>query len=928
MTDQAIRFRGIRVHNLKNIDIEIPRNKLTVITGVSGSGKSSLAFSTIYAEGQRRYVESLSAYARQFLEKMDKPDLDSVEGIPPAIAIQQKAPSRSSRSTVGTATEIYDYLRLLFARVGQVHCRTCGKPVQRHSVQDICDRLEAYDGQRAFIVAPKGKTDETTADRMAELKKRGFVRITLHGRVETVDEALSRAPLPQGVEWGVVVDRLALRPETHARLADSLELAYNEGNRRLEVRLVDGPALAFTSRHICPDCNLEYEDPFPQLFSFNSPLGACPECNGFGNIIEIDMDLVVPDKHKSLEEGAIRPWTFPNYEWPMEELRRIADAEGLPMDVPFKNLSRKHLRLLMEGKGDFPGVRRFFKMLEKKKYKVHVRVFLSRFRGYVACSKCEGTRLRPEALAVRIQGEHIAEVCGRRITDALDFFENLKLSRQQSEIADLLLREIKKRLRFLLDVGLDYVTLDRLTRTLSGGEAQRINLASCLGAGLTGTLYILDEPSIGMHPRDNAKLIDMLQRLRDAGNTVLVVEHDADMIFAADEVVDLGPGAGENGGRIIFQGGVDRLMASQRSLTGQYLSGRKKVGCQTSRARRSRQFLRVLGARAHNLKNIDVSFPLSSFVCVTGVSGSGKSTLLEEVVYRGICREKGETTEKPGQHDAILGTELIDAAVLVDQSPIGRTPRSNPSTYIKAFADIRALFAATISAQLRQLRPSDFSFNVSGGRCPKCKGEGSLKIEMQFFADIYVTCDACNGTRFKPSILEVRYKDKTIDDVLNMTVSEALGFFDSPRSLLRRLRVLADTGLGYLRLGQPATTLSGGEAQRLKLAAHIAEGKSTRTLFIFDEPTTGLHFHDVGKLIDCFNTLVDMGNSVFVIEHNMEVIKCADYIIDLGPEGGDGGGRVVARGTPQEVMRVKESSTGQFLKRHLRNGQAHDRRRS
>ncbi|UCD57139.1 MAG: excinuclease ABC subunit UvrA [Candidatus Hydrogenedentota bacterium] len=923
--NRPMRFRGIRVHNLKNIDLDIAQKKLTVITGVSGSGKSSLAFDTIYAEGQRRYIESLSAYARQFLEKMDRPDLDRVDGIPPAIAIQQKSPSKSSRSTVGTATEIYDYLRLLFARIGQVHCHECGRPVVRHSVEDICERLKAFLRKRALIVAPMGSVDECAVEKMEDLRKRGFARVMLNGRAVTLEEGLASKP-DTSVEWGLVVDRIALGPSVRPRLADSLELAYSEADGRLEVHLVDGPVLSFTSRHICSECGLECDEPFPQLFSFNSPLGACPECNGFGNIIEIDMDLVVPDKTKTLNEGAIKPWTFPNYEWPMAELRLIAAKEKLPLDVPFKDLSKRHLRLLMEGKGYFPGIRRFFEMLEKKKYKVHVRVLLSRFRGYVACPRCQGARLRPSALAVKIQDHTIADICQKRITLALEFFEGLRLSRQQGEIARLLLNEISKRLRYLIDVGLDYLTLDRLTRTLSGGEAQRINLASCLGSGLTETLYILDEPSIGMHPRDNAKLIDILEKLRDGGNTVLVVEHDADMISAADEVVDIGPGAGENGGRVVFQGTVAGLKRSRKSLTGRYLSGRKKVGHLRPKRRLPRRFLRVIGAREHNLKNIDVDFPLSMFVCVTGVSGSGKSTLLEDVLYRAICRLWGASTEKPGEHDVILGLEQIDRAIMVDQSPIGRTPRSNPVTYMHAFGDIRNLFASTISAQLRQLSAGDFSFNLAGGRCQKCRGEGALKIEMQFFADVFVTCDACDGKRYKPSILEVRYKEKTIYDVLEMTVEEALGFFNSPESLRRRLRVLVDSGLGYLRLGQPANTLSGGEAQRLKLASHIAQGRSSRTMFIFDEPTTGLHFHDIGRLIDCFDTLVDMGNSVIVIEHNMEVVRCADYIIDLGPDGGDGGGEVVACGAPEQIMAAKGSHTGRFLKKYLRNG--HTPRRS
>ncbi len=919
--EHRISFRGIRVNNLKGVDLDITRNRLTVISGVSGSGKSSLALDTIYAEGQRRYVEALSAYARQFLEKMDRPDFESVEGIPPAIAIQQKPPSRSSRSTVGTATEIYDYLRLLFARIGQVHCRQCEKPVMSWSVEDICGRLEAFAGNRVLIVAPMGTVDESTPEMLGDLMKRGYARVMLAGRPVPLEEALSE-PIAHGSEWGVVVDRLALSPERRSRLADSLEASNGEGDGRIRIHVVDGPVLNFTNHKNCPDCGIEYENPFPQLFSFNSPLGACPQCNGFGNTVEIDMDLVVPDKRKSLDEGAIRPWTFPNYEWPMEELRWIAEEKNLPLDVPFNELSKGHLRLIMNGSGDFPGVRGFFRLLEKKKYKIHIRVLLSRFRGYTTCSECQGARLKPDSLAVKIDGRTITDVCRERVGGALKFFENLRLSRQQADVADLLLKEIKRRLRYLIDVGLDYLSLDRLTRTLSGGESQRISLASCLGSGLTDTLYILDEPSVGMHARDNGRLIDILEKLRDAGNTVLVVEHDADMISAADEVVDMGPGAGENGGTIVFQGSVARLKKSRKSLTGKYLSGRVRGALARQKRRAPRGFVKVIGAREHNLKNIDVDFPLSTLTCVTGVSGSGKSTLVEDILYRAASRQKGIAADRPGEHDAVLGVERIDKLVMVSQSPIGRTPRSNPVTYMQAFAHIRKLFASTMSARLRQLTMRDFSFNVDGGRCPKCRGEGKLKVEMQFLADIFITCDACDGKRYKPSILEVGYRGRTIHDVLEMTVSEALQFFDSSAPLKKRLRLLANAGLGYLRLGQPANTLSVGEAQRIKLASHIAEGGSARTLFIFDEPTTGLHFHDIGMLVNCFNMLVSMGNSVIVIEHNLDVIRCADHIIDLGPEGGDEGGRLVACGPPDKIMGTKGSHTGRFLKKHMRNGRS------
>lgn len=914
----AIKFRGVRVHNLKNLNIELKRDRFTVVTGVSGSGKSSLAFDTVYAEGQRRYVESLSAYARQFLEKMDKPELDGVENIPPAIAIQQKPTSRSSRSTVGTATEIYDYLRLLFARIGTIHCRSCGKPVRRHTVEDILDTLESYSGKRAFIVAPMGETTESTAEKIIEFARRGFIRVMVDG--EALEAEQAAASLRPGGRWGLVVDRVQLGTGARSRLADSLEMAYGEGDKSVDVHLVDGPVLKFTGRNVCPDCNIEYEDPFPQLFSFNSPLGACPECNGFGNIIKLDLDLIVPDREKTLNGGAIKPWTFPNYDWPMAELRVIAEKQKLPLDIPFEKLSKRQMNLLMNGKGFFPGINKFFDMLEKKKYKLHVRVLLSRFRSYVTCPRCGGARLKPEALAVKIQGNSIADVCRLRVLSSMHFFEALDLTRQQREIADLLLKEIIKRLRYLVDVGLDYLTLDRLTRTLSGGEAQRINLASCLGSGLTDTLYILDEPSIGMHPRDNDKLIGILSRLRDTGNTVLVVEHDADIISAADEVIDLGPGAGERGGSLVFQGPVAGLKRSRKSLTGQYLSGKRRVGDGRYGRRLGKHYIRVLGAREHNLKDIDVDLPLGVLVCVTGVSGSGKSTLVEEILYRGILRAKGLATERPGEHSALVGVDQIRQAIMVDQSPIGRTPRSNPITYMHAFSEIRELFASTLSAQLRQLTPSDFSFNVKGGRCPKCRGDGTLKIDMQFLADVYLTCDICDGTRYKPSILEVRYKDKNIHEVLEMTVTEAYAFFGNIPSLKARLKVLISTGLGYLKLGQPSNVLSAGEAQRLKLASHIADRRSSRALFIFDEPTTGLHFHDIGKLVDCFHALVDRGNSVIVVEHNMEVIRCADYLVDLGPEGGENGGTVVACGTPETVAGVRASHTGRFLRQYLSGG--------
>ena len=958
-------IRGARTHNLKNVDVSLPPRSLVVMTGVSGSGKSSLAFDTIYAEGQRRYVESLSAYARQFLERMEKPDVDSIEGICPAIAIRQKNSIRNPRSTVGTTTEIHDYLRLLYARVGRTYCRNCGREVVRETAEVVARRLcELPPGARIMIgfdmpviaAAPltpvhdlddeestvgEGVVDDeppapqldlpglgdSIAETIAALRRKGFGRLFVDGQTVALEDVDSLA-LKDRPALQVIVDRLKIDGDLRTRLTDSIETAYVEGGGaafaiELSEEAGEAPRVhRFSERFECRMCNIPYEVPQPRLFSFNNPFGACPLCHGFGNIIELDMALVVPDASKSILENAIEPWSKPHYRAQLTELKRAARGR-VRLDVPWADLSVDEKRYVIDGDGaSFEGVKGFFRWLERKKYKVHVRVFLSRYRGYLTCPECGGARLRREARDVKVGGCTIDTVCGQTVREADAFFASLELSEKDAAIADKVLREIRKRLGFLRDVGLDYLTLDRLSSTLSGGESQRINLATSLGSALVDTLYVLDEPSIGLHSRDNERLIAILRQLRDQGNTVLVVEHDADMIRVADTVVDMGLGAGEQGGRVVFSGTLQGLLQEPRSLTAKYLRDELAIPVPATRRRPSNQRIRLLGASEHNLRNVDVDIPLGLLTCVTGVSGSGKSTLVHDVIYAALKRAKGDWDRRVGNHRKLEGAEFITDVVLVDQAPIGRTPRSNPVTYLKAFDPIRELLAATKDARSRGLTASHFSFNVPGGRCEACEGEGVVKVEMQFLADVFVPCDQCEGKRFKPQVLEVKYRGRGVDQVLDMTVREALTFFSSSPKVLRRLQVLDEIGLGYLRLGQPATTLSGGEAQRIKIAAHLSSQSGDRVLYILDEPTTGLHFDDIAKLLAAFRKLLQAGHSLLVIEHNLDVIKTADWIIDLGPEGGAEGGAIIATGTPEQIVQNEASHTGRYLRDVLAVGRA------
>jgi excinuclease ABC subunit A len=954
--------RGARTHNLQNVDLRVPQRALVVMTGVSGSGKSSLAFDTIYAEGQRRYVESLSAYARQFLERMEKPDVDSIEGICPAIAIRQKNSIRNPRSTVSTTTEIHDYLRLLFARVGRTICRNCGRDVIRETAEVVSAQLgQLPAGTRLLIgfdmpVVTTGvlpglegadardeQEEETTveedsnqqalpdlvdpvAEMLAALRRKGFGRLYVDGQTLSLEDVnpsvLKDRPLLQ-----VIVDRLKVDGDLRTRLTDSIETAYTEGGGAafaIELRDNDAPVVhRFSERFECRNCSIQYEVPQPRLFSFNNPFGACGVCHGFGNVIELDMNLVVPDQSKSILQNAIEPWSKPHYRAQLVELKRAAKAARLRLDVPWSELTDEERRFVLEGDGaEYEGVKGFFRWLERKKYKVHVRVFLSRYRGYLTCPECLGARLRREARDVKIGGQTIDQVCALTVRDADKFFADLSLSEKDAAVADKVMREIRKRLGFLRDVGLDYLTLDRLSSTLSGGESQRINLATSLGSALVDTLYVLDEPSIGLHSRDNERLIAILRQLRDQGNTVLVVEHDADMIRVADMVVDMGLGAGEQGGRVVFSGTLEALLQEPRSLTAKYLRDELAIPVPAVRRKPSNQKLRVLGATEHNLKNIDVEIPLGMLTAVTGVSGSGKSTLVHDVIYAALKRAKGDWDRRIGAHRKLEGAEFVTDVVLVDQAPIGRTPRSNPVTYLKAFDPIRELFATTKDARTRGLTASHFSFNVPGGRCEACEGEGVVKVEMQFLADVFVPCDQCEGKRFKPQVLEVRYRGRSVDQVLDMTVREALTFFSTSPKVLRRLQVLDEIGLGYLRLGQPATTLSGGEAQRIKIAAHLSSHTGDRILYILDEPTTGLHFDDIAKLLAACKKLIQAGHSLLVIEHNLDVIKTADWIVDLGPEGGEEGGRLIAAGTPEQLAQNEASHTGRYLRDVLAVGRA------
>jgi excinuclease ABC subunit A len=954
----ALVIRGARTHNLKNIDLTLPAGQLIVFTGVSGSGKSSLAFDTIYAEGQRRYVESLSAYARQFLERMEKPDVDRIDGICPSIAIRQKNSVRNPRSTVGTVTEIHDYMRLLYARVGRTICRQCGQPVIRETAEVVTNKLmmlpegtrlllgfdlpvmsmadqtsepvdesEGHDPERAATKAVKNESAASLT--MENLRRKGFGRLLIDDQAIAFEEVDPKA-LKSMTVLRVVVDRIKAGPDSRTRITDSIETAYAEGGGAAWAIQLDDPSASsgqapvshlFSERFECRTCGIPYEDPEPRLFSFNNPFGACPTCHGFGNIIELDLELVVPDQQKSINQGAIEPWTKPHYRSHLAELKRAAKGGKLRLDVPWSDLSPEEITFVMDGDGDdFEGVRGFFRWLERKKYKVHVRVFLSRYRGYLTCPDCRGTRLRREARDVQVGGVTIDQASARTVRDAAKFFTDLQLTVKEAAIADKVLTEIRKRLGFLRDVGLDYLTLDRLSATLSGGEAQRINLATSLGSALVGTLYVLDEPSIGLHTRDNERLIAILRMLRDQGNTVIVVEHDADMIAVADYVVDMGVGAGEHGGRVVFSGTLDGLRHDPRSLTAKYLRGELSIPIPSSRRKGAPQRIRLFGATEHNLKGVDIEVPLNTLTCVTGVSGSGKSTLVHDVLYAALKRAKGDWDRKVGAHQRLEGHEFVSDVVLVDQTPIGRTPRSNPVTYLKAFDPIRELFASTKDAKSKGLTASHFSFNVPGGRCEACQGEGEVRVEMQFLADVFVPCEQCDGRRFKSQVLDVRYRGKNVMQVLDLTVREALSFFASTPKVLRRLQVLDEIGLGYLRLGQPATTLSGGEAQRIKIAAHLSSHSGERLLYILDEPTTGLHFDDIAKLLAAFRKLLEAGHTLLVIEHNMDVIKVADWIIDLGPEGGEDGGRLIAMATPEQVAHNPASHTGKYIREVLSSG--------
>ncbi|MDO4280441.1 MAG: excinuclease ABC subunit UvrA [Peptococcaceae bacterium] len=937
MAENIIKIRGARVHNLKNIDLDIPRDKLIVMTGLSGSGKSSLAFDTIYAEGQRRYVESLSSYARQFLGQMDKPDVDEIAGLSPAISIDQKTTSRNPRSTVGTVTEIYDYLRLLYARIGVPHCPKCGKEIHQQSIDQMVDQVMALpEGTRLHILAPVVQNRKGEFKQYFEqLRKSGYVRVRVDGETRDLSEDIVlKKTKKHYIE--VVVDRLKCKPGIESRLAGSMQSALELAEGQVWID-ADGELLRFSEHFACLDCGISMPELTPQLFSFNNPLGACETCSGLGSVMSFDLDLIIPDKHKTLNEGALAPWrrgAISNY---YEQLMfSLTDKAGIDRDTPWEDLPKDQQALILYG-GDHPTVQfKYVNMfgeekvyrkayeglipnLERRRVETHSEASMEMLEGFMRtdrCPACHGRRLRPEALAVTVGDKAIWEVCDMTIVEALDFFEHIQLTERQLFIGRLILKEIQERLRFLVNVGLTYLTLSRAAGTLSGGEAQRIRLATQIGSGLVGVLYILDEPSIGLHQRDNEKLIATLKHMRDLGNTVIVVEHDEDTMRAADFIVDIGPKAGAGGGEVVAAGTPEAVMNTPGSITGDFLSGRRRIAVpETRRPIDKKRMLKVVGARENNLKNISVSFPLGVLTCVTGVSGSGKSTLVNEILCKGLQRALYPQFKGiPGKHRAINGAEQIDKIINIDQSPIGRTPRSNPATYTGAFDQIRTLFAKTKEAQLRGYKAGRFSFNVKGGRCEACCGDGIIKIEMHFLPDVYAPCEVCKGKRYNRETLEVTYHGKNISDVLDMTVDEAVEFFANIPGIYNKIKTIQDVGLGYIKLGQPATTLSGGEAQRIKLATELSKRPTGKTLYILDEPTTGLHTADIESLLGVLGRLVDQGESMIIIEHNLDVIKCADYIIDLGPEGGNGGGRVVASGTPEDIVKCADSFTGKFLK--------------
>ncbi|MGG3161405.1 excinuclease ABC subunit UvrA [Geobacillus stearothermophilus] len=940
---EKIIVKGARAHNLKNIDVEIPRGKLVVLTGLSGSGKSSLAFDTIYAEGQRRYVESLSAYARQFLGQMEKPDVDAIEGLSPAISIDQKTTSRNPRSTVGTVTEIYDYLRLLFARIGRPICPTHGIEIQSQTIEQMVDRLLAYpERTKMQILAPivSGKKG-THAKTLEDIRKQGYVRVRIDGEMRELTEDIELEKNKKH-SIDVVVDRIVIKDGIASRLADSLETALKLADGKVVVDVIGEGELLFSEKHACPYCGFSIGELEPRLFSFNSPFGACPDCDGLGVKLEVDLDLVIPNDELTLKEHAIAPWEPQSSQYYPQLLEAVCRHYGIPMDVPVRDLPKEQLDKILYGSGgepiyfrytnDFGQVREQYIAFEgvipnvERRYREtssdYIREQMEEYMAEQPCPTCQGYRLKKESLAVLVGGKHIGEVTAMSVTEALAFFDGLELTEKEAQIARLILREIRDRLGFLQNVGLDYLTLSRSAGTLSGGEAQRIRLATQIGSRLTGVLYVLDEPSIGLHQRDNDRLIATLKSMRDLGNTLIVVEHDEDTMLAADYLIDIGPGAGIHGGEVVAAGTPEEVMNDPNSLTGQYLSGKKFIPIPAERRRPDGRWLEVVGAREHNLKNVSVKIPLGTFVAVTGVSGSGKSTLVNEVLYKALAQKLHRAKAKPGEHRGICGLEHLDKVIDIDQSPIGRTPRSNPATYTGVFDDIRDVFASTNEAKVRGYKKGRFSFNVKGGRCEACHGDGIIKIEMHFLPDVYVPCEVCHGKRYNRETLEVTYKGKNIADVLDMTVEDALDFFASIPKIKRKLETLYDVGLGYMKLGQPATTLSGGEAQRVKLAAELHRRSNGRTLYILDEPTTGLHVDDIARLLDVLHRLVDNGDTVLVIEHNLDVIKTADYIIDLGPEGGDRGGQIVAVGTPEEVAEVEASHTGRYLKPILERDRA------